>query len=44
MRYEVECENCEAKFEIIVTDHLLESGEPDIRFCPNCGTETLVDV
>lgn len=38
-----DCENCEASFEIIVTDHLLASAEPTINFCPNCGKETLVD-
>jgi predicted Zn finger-like uncharacterized protein len=36
-----DCENCEASFEIIVTDHLLSNGEPDIVYCPNCGKATL---
>lgn len=38
----VECEKCEATYEINIIDHLLETGEPNIRFCPNCGTETLI--
>ena len=42
MGYEVECEKCESKFEIIVKDHLLETGEPEMNYCPNCGTKTLI--
>lgn len=40
---EYECEKCETTFEINVTDQLLCGDEPSIRFCPNCGTETLID-
>lgn len=36
-----ECTECEAAFEIQVTDHLISTGEPDITFCPGCGKETL---
>lgn len=41
MGYEVKCENCEAEFEIIIKDYLLDNDEPVIKYCPNCGTETL---
>lgn len=39
-----ECESCEVKVEITVIDHLIETGVPDIKYCPNCGKETLEDV
>lgn len=41
MGYDVECTNCEIKFEITVKDYLLTEGEPQITYCPNCGKPTL---
>jgi hypothetical protein len=40
--YVVECEKCESQFEIIILDYLKDSDEPNIKYCPNCGTETLI--
>jgi len=37
--YEIECNHCEAKFEITVVDYFLKSGEPGINYCPSCGEE-----
>lgn len=43
MGFVLDCTKCESSFEITVTDHLLENGEPEIRYCPSCGTETVID-
>lgn len=41
MGNEVECTNCETKFEITISDYLIAEGEPQITYCPNCGKATL---
>lgn len=41
--YEVDCAICEVSFEIKVTDYFLITGTPEIRFCPSCGKETLIN-
>lgn len=41
MVYEVECNNCEVKFEITIKDYLLADDDPQVVYCPNCGKTTL---
>jgi Zn finger protein HypA/HybF involved in hydrogenase expression len=40
MEQHLKCNECECLFLIAFTDHVL-GNDPEVNFCPNCGSSNL---